>query len=74
MNKDRYHEAQKPLLLCEYLIKTYSNEGDVILDNTAGSSSTAIASIKTKRDYIMIEKDEKYYNISLKRIEDFQSI
>jgi len=71
MNENRFHEAQKPLLLCEYLIKTYSNEGDTILDNTSGSSSTAIASIKTKRDYIMIEKDKKYYDISLKRIEDF---
>ena len=50
------------------------NEGDLVLDNTAGSSTTAIACIKTNRNYIMIEKEQKYYDISVKRIDDFLNI
>ena len=69
-NYSRLHSSQKPTDLLEYLIKTYTNENDLVLDNTAGSSSTAIASINTNRNYIMIEKDENYYNISKKRIEE----
>lgn len=63
------HKTQKPVDLCEWLIKSYSNEGDLILDFTAGSMSTAIACINTKRNYIMIEKDKKIFEIGKKRIE-----
>lgn len=62
------HPTQKPVALLEYLIKTYTNEGETVLDNCAGSMSTAIACINTNRQYIMIEKDENYYNIGCNRI------
>jgi site-specific DNA-methyltransferase (adenine-specific) len=67
----RIHPTQKPLPLIERLVLASSNENDLILDPFAGSCSTAIACIKTKRDWIMIEKEEQYYNLSLKRVEDF---
>lgn len=63
-----YHPTQKPLTLFEWLIKTYTNENEVVLDNCIGSGTTAIASIRTNRKYIGIEKDEEYYNITLERI------
>ena len=63
------HSTQKPVSLFEWLIKTYSNENDIILDNCIGSGTTAIAAIRTKRNYIGIENDENYYNISINRIE-----
>jgi DNA modification methylase len=63
------HPTQKPVALCEYLIKTYTNEGDLVLDNCMGSGSTIIAAINTNRKYIGIEKDENYYNIAKDRIE-----
>lgn len=63
-----YHPTQKPVALCEYLIKTYSNEGDIILDNACGSGSTLIAAKNTNRQYIGIEKEEKYYNITKERL------
>lgn len=62
------HPTQKPVELIEYLIKTYSNEGDLILDNTAGSMTTAIASINTNRKCICIEKDDKYFEIGSERV------
>ncbi len=62
------HPTQKPLKLCEYLIETYTNEGDVILDNTAGSGTTLLAAKNLNRGYIGIEKEEKYYNIILERL------
>ena len=68
-NTKRFQPTQKPVELLEYLIKTYTNEGDVVLDNAAGSSSTAIACINTNRNWIMMENDESYYDLSLKRIE-----
>lgn len=64
------HPTQKPVALCEYLIKTYTNENMVVLDNCMGSCSTGIACIKTKRQFIGIEKEEKYFNIAKQRIED----
>lgn len=67
--KSALHPTQKPVSLLEYLIKTYSNENELILDNCIGSGSTCIASINTNRKYIGIEKDEFYYNISKNRIE-----
>lgn len=67
-DKDKLHPTQKPVALFEYLIKTYTNEGDLVLDNCAGSGTTAIACLNTNRKYILIEKEEKYYNISKDRI------
>ena len=67
-NYSRLHSSEKPVDLLEFLIKSYTLEGELVLDNCAGSSSTAIAAINTKRDYIMIENDEKYYNISIDRV------
>jgi site-specific DNA-methyltransferase (adenine-specific) len=66
------HPTQKPLALIEYMIKTYTNEGDLVLDNCAGSGTTAIACIKTNRKYILIEKDKKYCKIAKERIENEQ--
>lgn len=65
-----FHPTQKPVALLEYLIKTYTNEGDMILDNCMGSGSTGVAAINTKRSFIGIEKEEEYYNIALKRISE----
>ena len=67
---NRLHPTQKPVALFEYLIKTYTNENDLVLDNCAGSFTTAIACINTNRNYICIEKEEKYYEIGKKRIEE----
>ena len=66
----KVHPTQKPVALMEYLIKTYTNEGETVLDFAAGSGTTGIAAINTKRNFILIEKDEKYYEIAKKRIED----
>ena len=63
------HPTQKPVALLEYLIKTYTNEGDTVLDFTAGSMSTAIACINTNRKGIMIEKDPHYFKIGSERVE-----
>lgn len=62
------HSCQKPIALLEHLIKTYTNENQIILDNCAGSMSTVIASINTNRRCIAIEKDEKYYKIGVDRV------
>ena len=62
------HPTQKPVALCEYLIKTYTNEGDLVLDNTCGSGSTLVAAKNTNRQFIGIEKEQEYYNICLKRL------
>lgn len=62
------HPTQKPVPLLEYLIKTYSNEGDVVLDNTMGSGSTGVACVNTGRDFIGIELDDHYFSIAEKRI------
>lgn len=64
------HPTQKPLALIEYLIRTYSNEGDLVLDNVAGSGTVAVACEKLNRNYIVMEKEEEYYNIILKRIDN----
>ncbi|MBM3417904.1 MAG: site-specific DNA-methyltransferase [Bacteroidetes bacterium] len=62
------HPTQKPIELCEYLIKTYTNENELILDNCAGSGTTGIACMNTNRNYVMIEKEEKYFDLILKRV------
>lgn len=69
--KSCLHPTQKPLSLIEYMIKTYTNEGDLILDNTCGSGTTLFGAAKLKRNYIGIEKEEKYYNITIKRLSSF---
>ena len=69
--KGKLHPTQKPIELFEYLIKTYTNEGELVLDNTAGSGTTAIACLKTNRQFIVMEKEQKYYDIILKRVADF---
>lgn len=63
------HPTQKPVLLLEYLIKTYTNENDVVLDNCMGSGSCGVAAINTGRRFIGIELDENYFNIAKERIE-----
>ena len=62
------HPTEKPVGLLEYLIKTYSNENDVILDNCMGSGSTGVACLNTNRRFIGIELDEKYFNIAKERL------
>ena len=62
-SKHKQHPTQKPVALFEYLIKTYTNKGDLVLDNTAGSGTTGVAAQNTKRDYILIEQEEKYIKI-----------
>ena len=68
-NKGRIHPTQKPVALLEYLIKTYTNENDTVLDFTMGSGSTGVACKNLNRNFIGIEKDENYYNIAKQRIE-----
>lgn len=62
------HPTQKPVALFEYLIKTYTNAGDLVLDNCAGSGTTAIACINTNRNFIVMEQDEKYFELMKARI------
>ena len=64
------HPTQKPVALMEYLIRTYTNEGDTVLDNTMGSGTTGVAAVNTGRKFIGIERDDKYFAIAQKRIED----
>ncbi len=68
IENDTMHETQKPVKLIEYLIKTYSNEGHTVLDNTMGSGTTGIGCINTNRKFIGIELEEKYYKLSKYRI------
>ena len=67
------HPTQKPVALFEYLIKTYTNEGETVLDNCAGSGTTAIACLNTKRNYILIEKEKEYIEIINKRIAEYST-
>ena len=62
------HPTQKPIPLFEYLIRTYTNEGELVLDNTAGSGTTAIAAMNAGRRWICIEKDETYYRAAVERV------
>ena len=64
------HPTQKPVALFEYLIKTYTNPGELVLDNCMGSGTTAIACMNTKRNFIGFEMDKGYYDIACKRIEE----
>ena len=67
-NVRRVHPTQKPVDLLEYLVKTYTNEGNLVLDFTMGSGSTGVACMNTNRKFIGIELDEKYFDISINRI------
>jgi len=62
------HPTQKPVALMEYLIRTYTNEGETVLDFTMGSGTTGVACVNTNRNFIGIEKDEKYFDIAKSRI------
>ena len=67
---NRVHPTQKPVALMEYLIKTYTNPGDTVLDNCMGSGTTGVACVNTGREFIGIEKDSAYFSIAEKRIND----
>jgi len=67
---NRLHPTQKPVALMEYLIRTYTNEGETVLDNTMGSGTTGAACVNTGRHFIGIEQDATYFSIAKKRIED----
>ena len=69
-DKDKLHPTQKPVPLLEYLIKTYTDENDVVLDNCMGSGSTGVACVNTNRNFIGIELDNTYFEIAKKRIEE----
>lgn len=63
-----YHPTQKPVPLMEYLIRTYTNEGEIVLDNTMGSGTTGVACVNTGRAFIGIELDPQYFAIAQRRI------
>ncbi|UYL94086.1 DNA methyltransferase [Geobacillus phage vB_GthS_PK5.1] len=69
-DKEKYHPTQKPVALFEYLIKTYTNEGEIVLDNCMGSGTTAVAALKTKRKFIGFEIVPEYVEIANKRLEN----
>ena len=68
-NNNRLHPTQKPVALCEYLIKTYTNEGETVLDNCMGSGSTGVACVNTDRNFIGIELDDHYFEVAKERID-----
>lgn len=74
---DRYskfkHPTQKPVGLFEYLIRTYTNEGDLVFDGFGGSGTTAVAAHKSKRNFIVIEKEQKYFELASKRLEQYRA-
>lgn len=72
--RDRIHPTQKPVALFEYLIKTYTNEGDLVLDNCSGSGTTAIACINANRRYVCIEQNEEYVRKSRERIANHEPL
>ena len=68
---NKNHPTEKPVELMEYLIKTYTNEGDTVLDNTMGSGTTNLACIKLNRKSIGIEKEKQYYDIAVRRASEY---
>lgn len=70
--KNKFHSTQKPIELLEYFIKTYTNEGDTVLDNCMGSGSTGVACINTKRKFIGMEINKEYFDIACMRIAEVQ--
>ena len=73
-DEGKLHPTQKPIALYEYLIRTYSNEGDVVLDPCMGSGTTGIASLNTDREFIGIEREEKYYSVAEERLNDHVTV
>lgn len=71
--RSNLHPTQKPVALMEYLIRTYTNLGDVVLDNCMGSGTTGVACLNTERRFIGMEMDDKYFQIAQKRIEEAQN-
>ena len=69
-NNNSVHPTQKPVDLLEYLIKTYTNEGETVLDNCMGSGSTGVACVNSERRFIGIEVDDKYFDIAVKRVRE----
>lgn len=67
------HPTQKPVALCKYLILTYTNQGDTVLDIAMGSGTTGVASIQLQRNFIGIEIEKKYFNIAQKRVQEAQN-
>jgi DNA modification methylase len=72
-NVNAFHPTQKPVALLEYLIKTYTNENDIVLDNCMGSGSTGVACLNTNRKFIGIELDDKYFEIAKERINELKN-
>lgn len=72
-DKSKVHPTQKPVALLEYLIKTYTNEGEIVLDNCMGSGSTCVAAVNTNRHYIGFELEEKYFSIACKRLDEAEN-
>jgi len=70
-NNNSLHPTQKPIELMEYLVKTYTNEGDMVLDNTMGSGTTNLACIKLNRKSIGIEKEKQYYDVAVRRASEY---
>jgi site-specific DNA-methyltransferase (adenine-specific) len=70
-SKTGNHPTQKPIELMEYLVKTYTNEGDMVLDNTMGSGTTNLACIKLNRKSIGIEKEKQYYDVAVRRASEY---
>lgn len=66
--KSHLHSTQKPVALCEYMIKTYTNEGNIVLDSCMGSGTAGVAAINTNRKFIGIEKDKDYFQIAKNRL------
>lgn len=73
-NRHSLHPTQKPVALFEYLIKTYTNEGDLVFDGFAGSGTTAVASHNLNRNFIVIEKEQEYFDLATKRLSGIRHI
>ena len=72
--QDQLHPTQKPVELMEWLINSYSNEGDLILDNCCGCGTTCVAAVRTNRNFIGMEIEEKYYKIAVNRVENERNV
>lgn len=70
MEKNGVHSTQKPVGLIEYLVRTYTDEGDLVLDNCMGSGTTGVACKRLGRDFIGMELDDNYFEIAKRRIEE----
>lgn len=73
-DKNKLHPTQKPVALLEYLIKTYTNPGEIVLDNCMGSGSTCVAAVNTGRHYIGFELDPTYFDIACKRLDEAEKV